>query len=134
MRVQFSKCVAYVPDWNDNKALPEAERVTTKLNVLAMGDLLLLMDTFQKQGIEGKVDSDSLASVNLSPILNQVGTLVPKYCQISGLSWEDGSPVSADDVASVPNFLHLAAELLMKLAEISTPSEADEKNLNAPRS
>lgn len=134
MKIAFSKCVEYVPEWNGNRKLPPADQVRCRLNVIDMGDLFLLLDVFQKLGISGKVDTDAVTTTALTEVIREAGRMIPKYVQVENLTWPDGSAVTPSDMAGLPNFLHLDAELLMKLAEISAPTDTDEKNSSAPQS
>lgn len=128
MQTNFSKVVTYTPEWNGNKE--DTTPFKVQMKVAEMGPLLELVEAFQEAGlvIEGKVDTDALPSDSVKPILDTFGTMLPEHCTIEGLIGSDGDAVTIQDVVKYGHFITLAAELLGKLAEISSPSSEDEKN------
>jgi len=130
MQISFSRQETYVPEWKGNKDLPEAEQFTVDLTLLTVEDLLFLLDAFSEAGIEGQVEVD-LGLKELKPIVKTNGHLLPKYVIINNLRNEAGVEITINDVVEFPYFLSLAAELLMKLADASNPSDDDTKNSNA---
>jgi len=133
MQIAFSIDHPYTPEWRGNNELPEAERFTATLSTMTVSDLMLLLDGFSEAGVEGTVEVTSIGTEQMKPIIAQLGTLLPKYVKIHNLNRaEDGTSVTVDDVIKFPYFLNLSVELLMKLAEISTPQDDDVGNSNAP--
>lgn len=134
MQTDFSLTQSYIPEWNGNRALPEDEQIKAVLSVIDMGSLMRLVDAFSKTGIasEGKVDTDNIDHSAIQPVLNEFGGLLPQNVKLSNLKGKDGVEVTIEQVVKFPTFLGLALELLMKLMEISSPSEEDVKNLNTP--
>jgi len=137
MKVSFSRLVSYTPEWNDNAEAPEAEQVKVKLKPLEVADLIVLMDSMSAAG-GGQVDPESLTAMadpnnldQMKHLLEACGEMIPKYCVIEGLEDEAG-PVTAEDLVKFPFYMELSAELLGKLAEISMPTEVEEKN-SAPQ-
>ena len=134
MQISFSKIVAYTPEWRDNDKLPEAEQCSASLTLLDVEDLMFLLDAFSEAGIEGEVEQADLGTEQLKPIIKTNGHLLPKYVKISNLKNKvtGGEEITIEDIVKYPYFLNLAAELLMKLAEASSPSDDDVGNSNAP--
>lgn len=133
MQITFSNKQTYTPEWRDNDKLVEGERFTVTLTLLNVEDLMFLLDAFSEAGIEGEVDQNSLGTEQLKPIIKTNGHLLPKYIVINNLTnSENGEAITIQHVVEFPFFLNLAAELLMKLAEVSSPSDEDSKNLDAP--
>ncbi len=133
MQISFSREHVYVPEWNGNNKLDPAEQFTAVLKILDVGDLLFLLDAFSKAGVEGKVEVSDVGTAELRPILETVGHLLPKYVTIKNLrNKESETDIDIAQVVEFPFFMSLSVELLMKLAEVSTPSETDEKNLSEP--
>lgn len=131
MQVEFSAEVSYTPTWNGNDKLPEDERITCKLVVLDMNALIALVDAFSEAGITGEVDTDKVEGSVIKPVLKQFGELLPAHVQdFDGLYAKKGEKITIEQVVNFPKFLNLALELLMKLAEVSSPSDDDTKNLN----
>lgn len=130
MKANFCRSVKYVPAWNKNNELPEAEQMHVMLKPLNMGDLLDLMDAIQViQGIDPQ-DTNSLKKVNAEAfrkMMDSAGHLLPKYAEVHNLEDESG-PVDTATLMSFPYYLELAAEILTQLASVSMPSEDDEKN------
>lgn len=132
MKVQFSREVMYYPEWNGNLDLPENERVLVKLHPLKMGDLVSLMDVLQEASI-GTVDPQSLTALDgrdvgeLKQLVEACGDLIPKYAVVENLE-DDTGPVNQDTLVNFPYFMELSAEILAKLAEVSMPTEVEEKN------
>jgi len=133
MQISFSREHVYTPEWNGNDKLPEAEQFTATLKILDVGDLLFLLDAFSNAGIEGKVEVSDVGTTQLRPILETVGHLLPKYVTVKNLrNKESDVDIDVAQIVEFPYFMSLSVELLMKLAEVSTPSETDEKNLSEP--
>ncbi len=135
MHITFSKLVKYVPEWRDNNKLPDAEQFYAMVSVMDVADLLFLLDHFSEAGLEGDVEVKDVDTKQLKPIMEACGHLLPKYVVLTNLTnivpggLED---ITIEDVVLYPYFLNLSAELLMKLAEQSSPNDDDEGNLNAP--
>jgi hypothetical protein len=133
MQISFSREHVYTPEWSGNNNLPEAEQFTATLKILDVGDLLFLLDAFSNAGVEGKVEVSDVGTTQLRPILETVGHLLPKYVTVKNLrNKESDVDIDVAQIVEFPYFMSLSVELLMKLAEVSTPSETDEKNLNEP--
>jgi len=133
MQISFSKTKMYTPEWRGNDKLVEGERFTASLTLLNVEDLMFLLDAFSEAGIEGEVDQSKLDTDQLKPIIKSNGNLLPKYVKVNNLkNSDDGSDIDIEAVVEYPFFLNLAAELLMKLAEISSPSDEEVGNSNAP--
>lgn len=128
MKVAFSKTVSYVPAWRGNDKLPENEQVKCVLQVLELNELLSLVDSFNQAGLEGQVDTDAVDIGTMKPIVAEFAHLLPARADIKGLFDQSGAAVPVDDIVKYPVFLNLALEILMKLAEISSPNEDDTKN------
>jgi hypothetical protein len=123
MKYAFSRSVKFVPTWNENEKLPEKDQVSFMLKPLELEDLFLLMDATQS--------GDGSQAGNLQRVKGvvvNVGHLLPKYATMSGLTDPDGSDITIADLVVYPTFLNLASEVLMKLANISMPSEATSGN------
>ena len=130
MKYQFSKVVEFVPEWNDNHKLEKAEQVSMSLNVLSMGDVLLLMDTLEQDPSQkkGNVESENLDMSTTSALVEHAIVLLPKYVEnFANLEGPDG-PISTEEICKYPQFIGLIVEILFQLISISTPSEADTKN------
>jgi hypothetical protein len=133
MQISFSREHVYAPEWNGNNNLDPAEQFTATLKILDVGDLLFLLDAFSNAGVEGKVEVSDVGTAQLRPILETVGHLLPKYATIKNLrNKESETDIDIAQIVEFPYFMSLSVELLMKLAEVSTPSETDEKNLSEP--
>lgn len=133
MKIEFSTSVPYTPSWKGNDKLPEAERISCELKVLNMGSLLSLVDAFSAAGLEGEVDTDHVKGEKIEKILGQFSHLIPEYVEnFKGLYNSAGEAITISQVTEYPVFLNLGLELLMKLAEISSPKDDDEGNSNEP--
>ncbi len=133
MQIEFSLDHPYTPEWRGNDKLPEAEQFTATLSIMDVADLMFLLDTFSEAGIEGQVEQDELSTEQLKPILKSVGHLLPTYVKIINLrNKKTGTEITVEEIVKYPYFLPLASELLMRLAEVSSPSEDDTGNSNAP--
>lgn len=133
MKVHFSRLVDYTPVWNGNRDLPEAEQCKCKLKPMETDDLINLMDQLQSAA-GGEVDRESLTALaesgnisRMKEMLEACGDLIPKYTEIEGLEDVSG-PVSPEDLVKYPYYMELSAEILGELANISMPSEVEEKN------
>ncbi len=132
MQISFSREQSYTPEWRGNDKLPEAEQFTATLTLLNVEDLMFLLDAFSEAGIGGEVEQSDLAVDQLKPILKSNGHLLPTYVKVSNLkNSATGDEINIEQIVEFPFFLNLAAELLMKLAEVSSPSDDDVGNSNA---
>lgn len=124
MKVKFSLVTEYIPEWNENRELPEAEQCKASLKTLESMDLLELADALERQGVDGEVDSTKMTATDIKSLLSETGRLLPKYVSIEGIEGDDG-PITIEQVVTYPDFMQLAVELLMELANISQPTEED---------
>jgi hypothetical protein len=124
MKVKFSKQVTIYPAWRGNQDLHPAEQVRVELSVLDFNDLVTLMEAFQTKTKDGQ-------GVDTKVIGTMAKDIIPRYATIHNLSDDDGV-VDAQRIAQYPAYLDLTTEILMKLAEVSTPSKDDEKNSPPP--
>jgi hypothetical protein len=121
MKVNFTQATPYTPKWRKNNELPVEEQFQTVLKPLDTDDLLLLMDAIGNDP-QAKVDME-----RMKKMLKEIGHLIPKYVTITNL--EDGSgPVTNEHLIKFPFYMDLAAELVMQLAVVSMPTDADVKN------
>lgn len=133
MQIDFSLDHPYTPEWRGNDKLPEAEQMSATLTILNVDDLMFLMDAFSEAGIEGEVETADLSGEQLKPIIKSNGHLLPKYVKIHNLRKSSGGEeLTVADIVTYPYFLALAAEILMRLAEVSSPDQDDVGNSNAP--
>lgn len=133
MQISFSQEQSYTPEWRGNDKLPEQEQFSVTLKVLEVDDLMFLLDAFTEAGIEGTVELEDVGTDKLKPIVKSVGDLLPKYAVVSNLkNKESGTEITVSEIVKFPYFMNLAAELLMKLADISSPNDDDVGNSNAP--
>lgn len=125
MKVKFSRAVTYTPTWEGNDGLPAVEQFSVILKPMNMNDLFQTLDAL------GGIDESGRVKVNmqnLKPMLTELQHLLPKYVEkIAGLE-DDNGVVTIEDIITYPRYVELAIELLMKLAEISNPSESATKN------
>lgn len=129
MKFKFSKDVDYIPTFNGNRDLPEAEQFRTKLKIMEMGEFLALADALQSaNGGKKDVDSDKLTIDQIKPLLEDAGHLLPKYVTIFNLLDDDNNAIGPGDIAATSVFIPLAAELLVQLTQVSMPKGQDEKN------
>lgn len=131
MKYKLSKEVNFVPEWNGNKDLEQAEQVKFVLKVLSMGDVLLLMDTLESSGVadeDGNVNSETLTAGTTTQLVNEAVRLLPQYTSMEGLENEDGEEITVNNICEFPQFIGLITEVLFKLIEISTPNDGDSEN------
>jgi len=124
MKVKFSKQVTITPAWRGNDSLHPADQVKVDLAVLEFDDLVTLMEAFQSKAGDG-------SGVDTKVIGAMAKDILPRYAVIHNLSDDDGE-VDIIRIAQYPAYLDLTTEILMKLAEVSTPSKEDEKNSQPP--
>lgn len=122
MKFEFSHEIVYVPEFNKNKELPEAEQLTVKIKPMKLADLLDLTDVLKKAGFE-KGDSKDATPEQMRAIVGSGGKYVPQYCTLVGAEGFDLS-----DVVTYAHFLALATEILFTLITKSSPVVADVKN------
>lgn len=128
MKINFSHTVPYTPTWRGNDELPDAEQIKCELKVLSMGSLMNLLDAFGSAGLKGEVDTEKVDASTIKPILEQFGDLLPAHVTIEGLYGPAGQAIDIKEIVEYPFFLNLCLELLMKLSEVSSPSDEDVKN------
>lgn len=122
MKVAFSKEKKYVPDFNGNKELPEAEQLVAYIKPLKSGEVIDLTDVLKEAGFE-KGDSKQMSSHQMKTVVQQAGHYLPTYVRLEG---NDGFTIQ--DVADYTPFLALATELLFVLMNFSSPNQDDVKN------
>lgn len=128
MKIKFSLKRPFTPEFNGNKKLPDGEQIKCILTTLDNFDLLELGDAFSRAGMnDGELDTSKIDAAQARILLDATASIIPKYTEITGLDCDDG-PVTVDQVVRFPDFQELATELLVELAQISAPTEADAKN------
>jgi hypothetical protein len=133
MKISFSKEQKYVPTWRGNDTLPLEEQVSVTLKVMNMASLMGLLDVFSEVGLTGEVDTEKVSNDKIKPIVAQFGSMMPEYVvDLKGLFDTAGEAMTVEDIVTYPVFLNLCLELLMKLTEISSPSDDDVGNSNEP--
>ena len=129
MQIEFSELQEYRPEWRDNRNLPPEDQIVTKLKVMDIGTLMNILDAFSKVGLQGQVDTEVIESSKMKPILAEFGQVLPNHVvEFDGLTTKKGDKVTVEEVVKYPVYMNLAIELLMKIVEISSPSEEDSKN------
>ena len=129
MKIDFSVSVAFVPEWRGNTKLPAKEQIKMDLEVLELGALMELVDSFTNAGLRHEENTENMDVSAMQPILDKFAGILPTHVKnMKGLYDSSGKAVSIEDVAKYPVFLNLGVEMLMKLAEISSPSDDDVKN------
>lgn len=120
MKVRFTKNVEFTPVWNGNKELPDADQVKVSLKVMEFATLQQMLDDMRTLTTpEGKPDAIRL--------LAKSGETLATHAAIHNLASDEGD-VTIADLVKYPTFLLLGMEIMMKLVEISMPTEKDEGN------
>lgn len=122
MKIEFSREVKYVPDFNGNKELPEGDQLVVNISIMSLVDLLDLMDVLKQAKFE-KGDVKDLTPGQMKTIVTQAGKYIPKYCKL-----EHNDGFSVDDLAQFAIFMPLATEVLFTLLNVSSPNVTDAKN------
>lgn len=125
MKVNFTTTAEFVPEFNGNRELPEAEQIKMKLTSLEMGENLHLVATLQAATGKTQVEKGDLDVDRQLALIKACGTYIPGH--VSEITGNENFTV-ADIVKWMP-FAPLAAEILFQLVEISSPNEVDVKNL-----
>jgi hypothetical protein len=127
MKISFSEKITFVPEWKGNDKLPEDEQIKVTLKVMTMSDLLTVMDMFQASGLSGEVDAAKVDVEKTKKVLAGAKEILPKYAEITNLELDTGF-ASIETVVHYGTFTRLAMEILLKLAQISTPNEEEQGN------
>lgn len=129
MKHKFSRSVRYVPEWNDNHKLAVDQQMVAQIKPLKVDNLIRLVDALG--GVKSVADPSALQTTDLSKVVVECGDILPAHVTLSGLEDEDG-PVPIEDIIQYPVYIGLAAELLMRCASVSMPSESAEGNSGKP--
>jgi hypothetical protein len=132
MKVEFSRAVPYIPEWNGNRDLPKSEQFSTILKPLEMEDLMQVVDAISKarsklgdlSDIQGAMTEDTST---IKSMVSEVGHLIPKYVEVNDLQDQTGE-VTVQDIVKFPFYFGLSGELVAQLSEISMPNEEEVKN------
>lgn len=122
MKVNFSRETVFIPEFNDNKLLPDEEQLKIKLKVMNLLDLLDLTDILKGVGFD-KGDIKDLTVEQMKTIVKEGAKYIPKYASLVGA---DG--FTLQDITDYAAFLPLATELLFTLLNNASPNAADAKN------
>lgn len=122
MKIEFSREVNYVPEFNGNKELSESEQLVVHIKVMKLADLLDLMDVLKQAKFE-KGDVKDLTPGQMKAIVTQAGKYIPLYCTL-----EHAEGFAVEDLAQFAVFMPLATEVLFTLLNVSSPNVADAKN------
>lgn len=122
MKINFTAETKYVPEFNDNHKLPEAEQLRTVCSVIEIAEYFHILDVLQQIGFTSG-DQKSLNLSQMATLAKEAGPYVTKYVKFEG-----NENFSASDVVKFPAFFPLVTELLFKLVEIASPKGQDVKN------
>ena len=125
MKIAFSRSRTYTPTWNGNDKSEDPFRAI--IRPTDMATLIDLVDVFQAAGFNGKVDTDDISVNSMKAIVASGAQALPRFVKIENLHGDDGE-VTIQDVVDNAFFMKLALELLAKLADFSSPTDADEGN------
>jgi hypothetical protein len=117
----FTKVQVYVPEWNGNRNLIEAEQLRAELTVLTLQELIDVQDTLAQVQVQ---EGEKVSAEKLKTLIRLNVPVFFKHVRFTG--GNEGFEVS--DVAEYAHFFELAMELLKRLSVISQPSEQDVKN------
>lgn len=132
MRVNFSKAVEYIPEWNGNTSLPTVQQIKVTLRPMRFEHVMSVMDAMGGNAAlaaaQGGSAEELAAQINTAHVVTEIATILPMYAEnLLNLDGDEGA-LSIADISTYPSFMNLAVELLMKLVSISTPTETDEGN------
>ncbi len=128
MKIKFSLKRDFVPEFNGNRDLPEVDKIKCILTTLDNFDLLELGDAFSRSGMQdGELDTSKISAEQARILLDATVSIIPKYTELTGLDGDDG-PLTVEQIVRYPDFQELATELLVELARVSAPTEADTGN------
>ena len=135
MRVKFSRERRVEADWNDNKKLPEDERLAFSYKPLEYGEFNASVETIRRLGVINvekktiEVEDNDAAQAELFDLFK---SLLPKNVKSVGAPLlaapGDDKPISMEEIASQAPFVVLATELLATLIVVSAPTEVEVKN------
>lgn len=130
MKVKFSKERKYIPEWNGNLNLPEADQVYVIIKPIKLGDLITVMDAIARVGIKaGELNASALEAnaTKMITALNDAAPIITKHCTLFGLSGDDGE-ITIQQTAENMQFFPLFSEIMAKAIEFSQPDAVTEKN------
>lgn len=127
MKVKFTVSQRFEPEWEGNRELPEDERISMTLCPLDLASLVELSDAFRAAG--ASENNTEVSQTDMMPVLNQFKHVLPQcVTDFKGLSNQDGTAIGVEQIIKYAHFTSLAVEILMKIVEISSPSDSDVKN------
>ena len=122
MKVAWSKEVEYTPDWNANKALPEAEQIKVKMTIFTLGELLAIREELKGVGFEGG-DTARLTGTQIEGIAKIGGKYLPAHITLIG-----DANFTVQDAVTYSQFFGFVVEILFHLIASSAPKADDVKN------
>lgn len=133
MKISFSRKVPFVPEFNDNKKLPEDKQIKMVLRPLDLSELSYVGEVLKKLGLD-KIDKDgkdakiTASSDALKEVTTDLIDIIKAHVtEFVNLEDDDGVVAVESLPLHVP-FFPLALEMLIELANISAPGEKDQKN------
>jgi hypothetical protein len=131
MKIKFSRTVVYIPEWNGNRSLPQGDQIICTIKPMVLGDLVILLDVLGGMTNEDGTKTN-LTAAEATKMIEATKDILPKYVEMTGLEDDDG-PVSVDQMTMYAQYMPLASEIIMACANISSPGQSTEGNLNAPQ-
>src|SRR5260221_13932688 len=83
MKVEFSREVVFIPDFNKNKELPDDQQLKVKLKVMSLLDVLDLTDVLKNAGFD-KGEVKDLTHDQMKMVVLEGGKYIPKYASLIG--------------------------------------------------
>jgi len=132
MKIEFSRTVPFTPEFHKNRELAEVDQIKTKLKVLSLHELAFVGEVIKKLGLDkDKGGMGEVSSAQMKEISKELSDILNGHVELSGLEDKSG-PVSLAELPSLAPYIPLALEIIIELANISSPGELDTKNSKAP--
>lgn len=132
MKVKFSRSVTFYPEFNDNRKLPAGDQIKCTLTVLNLAELAFVGEIINKLGItKENASSIDMNSATLKEMAKDLTSILAAHVTIENLE-DDSGAVKVEDLPSLAPYMTLALEIMVELASISAPGDADRKNSKEP--
>lgn len=124
MKVDWSKEVHFIPEWNENTTLPDNAQLKATFKLLDNGELQQVREEIKDAGFKEDENGKITVGEAQTPfIINSIKKYLPGHVTLTG-----NDNFKVEDVVAYPQFIPLAMELFFKLVNDSAPKANDVKN------
>ena len=128
MQLDFNNESTFTPKWKGNDTSDSPFTVT--IRDMDLVDLIVVADAMTSVKLTNDtIDAGNIPVTEIKTLLVSAKDILPKYCSVSDLTFQNGNAVTIQDIVSSSRYIDLMLEIFSQMVNVSEVSETDQKNL-----